>query len=223
MQDKGDRPQFVGFYWTFPVKWAGFTDLSSDVDEAARQSRTIRYQRELVQRHVRERRGELVDELVFLEVSPDRGTPHVRDGLARARRHCVEGQATLLWVDFSQSNGWRPHPHLHQCLYEMEMRNEALEPIVWPIDGEPFNPAAHFRDWRHLGDLSQVQRQEAIPGMLTAALERVPAGRGRYGRIAEYLNQMGVRTKTGVKWTADTVRKAIRSLVETPGCGEEPS
>lgn len=217
VQDEGDRPLFVGFYWTFPVKWAGFTDLSSDADEAARQSRTIRYQRELVQRHVRERRGDLVDELVFLEVSPDRGTPQVRDGLARARRHCVEGQATLLWVNFAQSNGWRPHPYLHHCLYDMGMRNEPLDPIEWPIDGEPFNPTAHFRDWRRLSDLSQAQRQEAIPRMLAAALDRVPAGRGRHGRIAEYLNQSGVRTKTGVMWTADTVGKAIKGLAETSG------
>jgi len=219
MQDEGDRPQFVGFYWTFPVKWAGFTDLSSDADEAARQSRTIRYQRELVQRHVRERRGELVDELVFLEVSPDRGTPHVRDGLARARRHCVEGQATLLWVNFAQSHGWRPHPH--DCLYEMDMRNEPLDPIEWPIDGEPFNPTRHFRDWRRLGVLGQIQRQEAIPRMLAAALDRVPAGRGRNGRIAAYLNLAGVRTMTGVLWTPDTVGKAIKALVEAPGNGGE--
>ncbi len=212
MQDEGDRPLFVGFYWTFPVKWAGFTDLSPDAGEAARQSRTIRYQRELVQRYVRERRGDLVDELVFLEVSPDRGTPHVRDGLARARRHCVEGRATLLWVDFAQSNGWRPHQHLHHCLYDMGMRNEALDPIEWPIDGEPFNPTAHFRDWRRLGASSQAQRQEEIRAMLAAALDRVPAGYGRNGKIAEYLNRSGVRTKTGVLWTADTVGKAIKAL-----------
>jgi len=223
MQGEGDRPRFVGFYWTFPVKWAGFTDLSSNADEAARQSRTIRYQRELVQRHVRERRGDLVDELVFLEVSPDRGTPHVRDGLARARRHCVEGRATLLWIDFAQSNGWRPHPHLHHCLYEMGMRNEALDPIAWPIDGEPFDPTTHFRDWRRVGELSQAQRQQEIPKMLAAAMDRVPAGYGRNGRIANYLNQLGLRTKTGVLWTADTVGKAIKALAKAPGDDGEHS
>jgi hypothetical protein len=57
MRDAGDGPQVVGFYWPFPVKWAGFTDLSSDAEEAARQSRTIRYQHEFVQRHVKEGRG----------------------------------------------------------------------------------------------------------------------------------------------------------------------
>ena len=40
----------VGFYWTLPVPWAGFTDLPTDVDEAAAQSRTIRYQRDLIRR-----------------------------------------------------------------------------------------------------------------------------------------------------------------------------
>ena len=34
----------VGFYWTLPVPWAGFTDLPKDIDAAVKASRTIRYQ-----------------------------------------------------------------------------------------------------------------------------------------------------------------------------------
>ncbi|WP_158169274.1 hypothetical protein [Methylobacterium mesophilicum] len=43
---------FVGFYWTFPVRWAGFLDLPDDVARAAQASRTVAYQRALVRRFV---------------------------------------------------------------------------------------------------------------------------------------------------------------------------
>ena len=41
----------VGFYWTLPVPWAGFTSLPKAVDDAAKLSRTIRYQRDLIRRY----------------------------------------------------------------------------------------------------------------------------------------------------------------------------
>lgn len=212
MQGHEDGPQFVGFYWTFPVKWAGFTKLSANAEEAARQSRTIRYQRELTRRHVQEQRGVLVDELVLLERSPDRGTEHVNNKLARARRHCVDGTATLLWVNFAESNGWRPHPYLQEYLNEHRMRNEPLAPIPWILNGEVFDPRTHFRDWRHLDEVERSQRQNVLPLALAAAMDRVPEGYGRNGKIAEHLNQLGMRTKTGLLWTDETVRKAIREL-----------
>lgn len=43
---------FVGFYWTFPVRWAGFRDLPDDVARAAEASRTVQYQRTLARQHV---------------------------------------------------------------------------------------------------------------------------------------------------------------------------
>lgn len=39
---------YIGFYWTLPVNWAGFTTLPADADEAAKGSLTIRYQVDLV-------------------------------------------------------------------------------------------------------------------------------------------------------------------------------
>lgn len=219
MQDDDDRPQFVGFYWTYPVKWAGFTKLSPDADEAARQSRTIRYQRELAQRYVREKRGVLVDEVVFLESEKYYGTPDVIDPLTRrAEKHCGPngGKATLLWVNFAQSNGWRPHSHLQQCLYKLDLRNEALDPINWMIDGEVFNPTKHFREWHGIDRASPAWRQENIDLALAAALDRIPEGYGRNPEVAKYLNDLGVRTKTGRPWTADNVKQAIKKLTISP-------
>jgi hypothetical protein len=45
---------FVGFYRTLPVNWLGFRSLRSDVEAAAAKSRTIHYQRALVQNWVRD-------------------------------------------------------------------------------------------------------------------------------------------------------------------------
>ena len=64
----------VGFYWTLPVPWAGFTKLPKDIEEAAKASRTIRYQCELIRRYARDNGYRLVDEKVFLEIEPDRGS-----------------------------------------------------------------------------------------------------------------------------------------------------
>ncbi len=52
----------VGFYWTLPVPWAGFTELPKDVDRAAEFSRTIRYQREIIRRYAREHHLQLIHE-----------------------------------------------------------------------------------------------------------------------------------------------------------------
>ena len=41
----------VGFYWTLPVPWVRFTSLPKAVDDAAKLSRTIRYQRDLIRRY----------------------------------------------------------------------------------------------------------------------------------------------------------------------------
>jgi hypothetical protein len=217
MRDDEDRPHFVGFYWTFPVKWAGFTRLSDDAEEAARQSRTIRYQRALAHRHVRENRGVLVDELVFLERSPDRGTEAVEKKLARGRKHCVDGKATLLWVNFAESHGWRPHPLLHRSLHDLGMRNEPLQPVPWLIGDEIFEPAKHFRNWARLSEIDRTRRQTEIPLALAAALDRVPAGYGRNVRVAQYLNESGVLTKTGLRWTPDTVAKAVKDVLSSEG------
>ena len=54
------RKACVGIYWTLPVNWAGFRDLPPSVGAAAAASKSIRDQRERVQRHVRETGGHLI-------------------------------------------------------------------------------------------------------------------------------------------------------------------
>src|SRR5215217_3843363 len=103
--------KFVGLYWTNPVPWASFTKLPTDVDAAAAKSRTVRYQPDLVRRFVAEERGALVDEIAFLDTQPDRWTaqPRVRKAVEQAIRACEQHGAQLLYIDFREARGWRPH------------------------------------------------------------------------------------------------------------------
>ncbi len=85
--------RYIGFYWTRPVPWAGFTALPRDANDAAKMSMTVRYQRERVWRWVRDERGELIAEEAFIEVAPDRGTKHIVPEVDRLLRICREQEA----------------------------------------------------------------------------------------------------------------------------------
>jgi hypothetical protein len=60
--------------WTRPVPWVGVNRLSSDIDAATVQSQTIRYQRDLIRRYMREAHGVLEKEVALLEFAPGQAT-----------------------------------------------------------------------------------------------------------------------------------------------------
>ena len=62
-----DTRKYVAFYWTLPIPSVGFLRLSDDPDIAVTQSKTIRYQREIIKEWAAEERGVLVGEITFLE------------------------------------------------------------------------------------------------------------------------------------------------------------
>lgn len=74
------------------MPWAGLTALPADIEAAAKASRTIHYQRDRVRRWVAEEKDALVDEAVFLELAPDRGTAYVKGAVA----HAMLAQAVTL-------------------------------------------------------------------------------------------------------------------------------
>jgi hypothetical protein len=92
----------VGFYWTLPVPWVGFERLPGQVDEAAKFSRTIRYQRDLIRRYATEHRYKLMHEQVFIEIGPDRGSEYIIEPLEKAQKVCLQSDAVLLYVEFSE-------------------------------------------------------------------------------------------------------------------------
>lgn len=88
-RDTRGRDAAVGFYWTRPVNWAGFTRLPRDVEEAAQASRTIRYQMERVRAWARDNAVALVEEVPFLDLRTDRVTDACGEALAKARARCA--------------------------------------------------------------------------------------------------------------------------------------
>lgn len=213
---------FVGFYWTFPVRWAGFLDLPDDIARAAQASRTVAYQRTLVRRFVDWENGRLAHEVVAMEVSPDRGTAAIAGDVARAGQLCHEAGATLAHVDFHRNGGWRPHAILAEALATLRRSGVPTigldaEEIV--LDGQRFDPAEHFSMWRMRDAEERARRRQGVPAALTAALAETPEGRGRWKAVAELLNARKVPTSGGgATWTPDNVRKAARAL--TPGAVE---
>ena len=189
----------LGFYWTLPLPHVGFTELPKDVEAAAKASQTIRYQRERVRRHVEARGGALVHEAVWMELAPDRGSRHVEAELRKALDRCREAGAELLYVDFAERHGWRPHQQLKTCLDALAgdaVRHRPLDPDPIVIDGRRFDPVAHFRRWQkrmaERGTAAE-RRQEVRASILALAADRLPPAvpRADYASLAEALNRAG--------------------------------
>jgi hypothetical protein len=215
MEKSASTRIYVGFYWTLPIPSVGFLKLSDDPDVAATQSKTIKYQREVIKEWVAEEGGVLIREITFLETQSDRGTDAVRHYVQRAARVCRENEATLLYVDFRQMCGWRPHQELTNAIEEEQIASVP----VWPshetimIDGHPFHPARHFKDHRMQHEKEAARRHDFAVKRLLKEAESVAPGRGRNALIAEKLNAEGVQTFQGGRpWTADNVKKVLQRL-----------
>lgn len=204
--------RFVGFYWTLPVNWAGFRDLPVDVASAATASQTIRYQRERVRQYVADERGDLVDEIAFIDVRTDRATEIVEAELRR-RASGYAGKAILVSVAFDEHHRWRHNPYLHAAAVSIGIELLPLSPDPIELDGRMFDPIAHFTKWRSRDEEEKTRlRFEAIQG-LSQTMQEIPAKRGRWAAIASALNARGVRSIQGSVWTAEGVRKLATRMV----------
>lgn len=207
----------VGFYWTLPITWADFRRLPSDVDGAALASRTIRYQRERVQRWARDEAVSLVGEIAFMDARNDRATELVRKSIDEAHSLCVPHQARLVYVQFEERNMWRSNPHLRHYAEELGLELVALSPDPITIDGRRFDPIAHFKASRAAEQLQMDDlRLEAFKG-LERVLSAVPEGTGRWQAVAARLNADGVRSLKGRAWTPENVRKVVGRHPEASG------
>lgn len=197
---------FVGLYWTYPVHWAGFRELSSDVDAAAAQSRTIRYQRERTRRWVADVAGHLVDEVTFMDISPDRPTDAIHEAVSRVHPVCVAHNARLVVAHFAR---WRQHHFLYHRLAELGVNVVPLEPKPMTIDGVRFEPIGHFREWASASEAAAAARRRDAIAALRKAAREIEAGPGRFQKIAEHLNGIGIKTFTAKAWTSANVKKAL--------------
>ncbi len=195
----------VGFYWTRPVFWAGFRQLDPSPEIAAGQSRTIRYQRALVRQWAGRVGAEIVEEVVAMEIAPDRASPALLGDLERALGIAAQKAARLVLVDFADAHGWRRHGPLWDRLAREDHALISPEPL--DLEGAVFDPVEHFRSWRRTCDAHIATRPEHR-ALILAALQdletlALPAQ-------AEALNRAGFRTFTGRTWTADNLRKFVR-------------
>ena len=199
--------RFVGFYWTLPIPAVGFTRLPKAVDDAARASRTIRYQRERIRRWVESEKGVLLAEFAFLELKPDRGSDMIAGELAKALRTAENTAATFVYVHFADYHQARLHPFMQSILQVTSVPCMALSPDPEHVGHDSFDPIEHFRSSRQtLPRARGPDRQAAILAAVAAALEAVGNAPGKAERIAERLNAHSVRTANGRTWTGANVR-----------------
>ena len=193
----------VGFYWTLPVPWAGFARLPKEIDEAAKVSRTIRYQRDLIRRYARDEGYRLVHEEVFLEVEPDRGSELI---LTPLRKICEAENAVLLFVDFWEVARWRAHWTMADWLRREKIEMQPIAPREILMDGKLFDPHAHFRAWREKQWDWTKKKRERTARACGRARELREQGHS-YRKIADALNKEQLPSPTGRPWTADNIRK----------------
>lgn len=199
----------VGFYWTLPVPWTGFTRLPKQVDEAAKVSKTIRYQRDLIRRYALAEHYELIHEEVFLEIEPDRGSDFVIRPLMKAKAICQRQNASLLLVDFWQVQQWRAHFVLKDWLQESGIEVRFVYPDEIPMDGQSFNPHVHFNNWREVQKEWTARKQERIDRARDRARELLEEGKS-FSDIAAALNAERVQSSTGRPWKADNLRRFMK-------------
>jgi len=197
----------IGFYWTLPVPWAGFREINEkDVDEAARQSRTIDLQRSVIRRWAKENGTSLIHEEVFIEISPDRGSALVRDRLHHLIARAESEQAIILFVDFGRSIGQRSHHYLRAFV---GANIGAFQDIALAADQEA-QFSEHFASWR------KQQREWTDGKEDRAARARRRASELRDSdmsltAIASQLNEEKLPSPTGKLWTGDNLGKLLKS------------
>ncbi|WP_147061330.1 hypothetical protein [Kozakia baliensis] len=188
------------------MPWLGFDRLSSDIDAAARQSRTIRYQRDLIRQYVRKVHGVLEKEVALLELAPDRATLESRKILEHLVRQCSP-QATFLSVDFTAAQGWRPQPALRRGIPIERCLALAPDPLL--MDEKLFDPQAHFRAWRQKEKAHVQSRPEHRQAVLQALAGQEVLS---WPKKADLLNAQDLWTHGGKPWTADNLRKFLAEI-----------
>ena len=206
------RQPYLGIYWTLPVNWAGFRDLPPSVEAAAAASKTIRYQRERVRRHVQDDGGDLIAEIAFMDTRTDRATDAVRDVLHRHAPTFPIASPTVLTVRFEDNSHWRPNPFIHHAASELGLDLIGLSPDPLLIDGHIFDPARHFATWRRRDATAMARLRLNADEALSAALATTPPGEGRWQTIANSLNAQHVRSIRGGAWTPENVRERAGRL-----------
>ena len=200
----GTPEQYVSIAWTRPVKWLNFTKLPRDIDVAADNSRTIRYQRDIIRRWVKDHAGALIHEEALMELSPDRATPEAVCVIDTLRKRYPF--ATFLAVAFPRVNGWRPHVHLEALLAQGPFY--LIDPDPYLSAEFSFDPAAHFTEWERQHDFHRAgksRHRDEIHAVI-ATFDHLSLA-----EKAQALNERGFTSHTGKDWTKANLAKFLAS------------
>ena len=235
MPSDEDCRKWVALYWTLAVPWAQHTDLPDDVDDAAKKSVTIRYQRDLVRRRMPHIGGSLIREFVFMEPDQFRPGAGVLSKLDEIEQLCLQERAGFLYVKFGGPARVRYHGELEARVSHGFYRKgipfrgldvdkaDGCEPdagadygfesrSMLSMGGLPAGAKDiydHFKKWRKAHEDRRRDRDQRVSNLLeTAAALR---GRGdTLVQIASQLNEQDMRSTTGRDWTAESLRKFLR-------------
>ena len=148
-----------------------------------------------------------------MDVRPDRATDTVRDVLQRTASAHPHTEVVLVAVAFEQSAHWRPNRFLENAAQTFGLTLLHLPPDPVMIDNQIFDPARHFAAWRRKDESALRLLKTAAQEALLTALADIPHGANRWHRIAERLNNGGIRTIRGQTWTAENARKLAGRMI----------
>ncbi len=194
--------------------WAQFTSLPNGVDEAAKASTTIWYQREITRRFCRNENIKLLSEELFMDVRPDRGSPEIEGPLRKIFAACEKSDAFFLYVNFSGRFGTRSHSHLRWCIEDANVEALCLPAETIRTASGAFDIYGHFRNWKAIQEEHTRQKESRkyqARGMATHLRRKGLTFR----EIAVMMNERDILSATGKTWTADSLRKFLASAADT--------
>ncbi len=200
----------VGFYWTLPVPWASFVDLPSDVEEASKYSRTIRYQMELIRRYAKMHSYDLIREEIFIEIAPDRGSALIQDSLDAIEKECHKLDAKVLVVDFSQVQNWRRHGYMNEWFNKTDLEVDRIYPDPLSTAEWTFDPQKHFSEWRRRQSewMSSKSERKAVALARAKQLKSIDMSDSE---VAATLNAEKISSPSGKLWSERNVRAFLKN------------
>jgi hypothetical protein len=99
---------------------------------------------------------------------------------------------------------------MQRQLHNAGVAVERLYPDPIIIDGKRFDPIEHFRAWQAFYVAAAGSKPEA-KAAITALIDQCGPANATWPEMAAWLNAEGHRTLNGKEWTADNVRKLLKS------------
>ena len=209
----------VGFCWTRPVPKVGF---NPSPEEAEYQSKTIRYQKELMRLHAYNIRAIIDHWVIYVETRPDGGTKYIENALRKAVKK-AGSEGIVLYVNFWRQDehylGWRKHKFMKNFIQNTKDRFEPVE-LIDPLDlpacedkeAQPgFSPIAHFK-WHMRREEDRRNQDIANRNRLVELAAEYGRGYGSIVKIAQRMNAEGRKTTGGKQWRENNTNHTLSKI-----------